>query len=111
MVLLDGGFYIPSEDHEFLSDIPDEARLHVSDKITNVTFYRGTLDGDEVDFGMLSSGRITSYALFADTGDPNTSPLILYTNDIGEPFQTNGSGVRLVWDVNPKKIFQIPTTG
>jgi hypothetical protein len=71
--------YTPDLTQKYLSGIPASAILATSPNITGKTGANGLLDGNTTSFGVVSSASPAGYILFyQDTGNPATSPLVLF---------------------------------
>ena len=72
-------------------------------------FTGGVLDADDLDFGALAPGStIGSVVIFKDTGNPSTSPLLCYLDEVtGFPFATNGGEVSIPWSDGAAKILSL----
>lgn len=101
--------YVYGESHEFWGDIG----AHIGEPLllTGMTVAGGVLDGDDVDFGALPAGStVGSVAVFAESGDAATSPLLLHipTQGVtGLPLATNGGGISLQWSNGSLKIVSL----
>ncbi len=107
-VLVDTGNYILEESHEFLSDIPANARVVTSTNLTNKTTDLGAADADDVTFPNVSGSSAEAIVLYKDTGDEATSPLIAYIDTAtGLPITPNGGDITITWDNGINKIFRL----
>lgn len=99
--------YTYSTAHEFLSQLG--ARVGTDQELQNKTIANGVFDADDLDFGTFAPGStIKAVALYKDTGNPSTSPVLLYFDVVtGLPMQTNGGGVTIPWDNGAKKITRL----
>lgn len=107
--LVDLGNYSPNlASDEYLSAIPTAARVAISGPLTNKTATGGVADADDVTITAVSGPTVEALVLFADTGDPATSPLIAYIDTAsGLPFTPNGGDVTVQWDNGPNRIFKL----
>lgn len=107
--LVDTGNYSPNlAADEFLSAIPAAARVAISGPLTGKTATAGVADADDVTITAVSGPTVEALVLFADTGDPATSPLIAYIDTAsGLPFTPNGGDVTIQWDNGPHRIFKL----
>ena len=98
--------YSRDEAHEFLSDLGTPLATQA---MSSRTTTGGVFDAADNDFGAQAGpGVVGGVAIFKDTGDPATSPLLIYTEDvIGFPFTLNGSGVKVVWPDVATRIFSL----
>lgn len=71
----------------------------------------GVLDADDLNFGALAPGNtIKALALFKNTGNLSTSPLLFYFDAVtGLPAATNGGVITVPWGDDVKKIARITT--
>lgn len=94
--------------HEFYSSIS----AHVSGApvaLTNKSFAGGRFDADDIVIVAPPAGdQIEAVALFVDSGNEATSPLLGYFTEIaGVPFTSNGFNQRVVWSNGSNRIFRI----
>lgn len=99
--------YTYSAAHEFLSDagtLVGTAQTLGSKAITG-----GVFDAADANFGAIAPGSTAKAAiLYKDTGNPTTSPLLAYIDQLtGFPFATNGGGVTIPWANGAGKIFSL----
>lgn len=99
--------YTYSSAHEFLSDagtVVGTAQTLASKATTG-----GVFDAADVAFGAIAPGSTAkALILYKDTGNPATSPLIAYIDQLtGFPFATNGGAVTVPWSNGAGKIFSL----
>ena len=101
--------YTYSAAHEFVSHLG--SRVGTDQVLTNKSVAGGVFDADDVDFGTLAPGStLKAIAVYKDTGNPTTSPLLFYMDQLaGFPMETNGGAVTVPWDDGAKKIARITT--
>jgi len=96
--------YTYSAAHEFVSQLG----TRVGDDVTlvNKSITGGAFDADDAETAPLVPGStIKAIVIYKDTGNPSTSPLLLYRDNVtGFPLATNGGAVKLPWDNGPLKI-------
>ncbi len=99
--------YVYDPAHEFLADVGTPIGAPIL--LANKTITGGVFDADDVDFGALAAGStIGSLAIYKDTGNPATSPLLLRTADVtGFPLATSGTNVAVRWSNGTAKIFSL----
>lgn len=99
--------YTYSNAHEYLADVG--ALVGSPVVLTNKSINGGVFDADDAAFGALAPGSIAkALVLFKNTGDPATSPLLCYLDEVvGFPFQTNGGDVGIPWSDGPSKILSL----
>lgn len=99
--------YVYSDTHEFQSDLGAVVGAPV--ELLNKAVAGGVFDADDISFGALAAGStVKVIALFKDTGNPATSPLIAYYDVVtGFPFTTNGGAVTVPWNSGPDKIISL----
>jgi hypothetical protein len=92
---------------EFLSDILAAARVGASANLANKATTSGVFDADSAIWASVTGDPTEAVVIYKDTGDPATSPLIVWmdTFDSGFPFTPNGGGFTLNW--NALGIFSI----
>jgi hypothetical protein len=108
-VLVDHGVYTPDvATDQFLSDIPEGARVATSGEFAAKTVTAGVADADDIVFSGTSGATVHSLVIYKDTGHPSTSPLIASIDTIGAgafPITPNGVDVHITWDDG--KIFKL----
>lgn len=99
--------YTFSVNHEFLSSLG--TLVGTPQVLANKIIEGGVLDADDVRFGALAPGNtVKALAIFKDTGNPGTSPLLCYLDEVtGFPFATNGGEVAIPWSDGPAKILSL----
>lgn len=101
--------YTYSSAHEFVSDLG--TRIGTDQTLTGKAVTGGVFDAADLDFGALAAGNtVKAVALYKDTGNPSTSPLIGYLDSgpsVGLPFATNGGALTVPWNNDAKKIFRL----
>jgi hypothetical protein len=93
---------------EFYSSIS----AHVIDTpmaLVGATVTGGKLDADDLVLEAVAGGStVEAVVLFIDTGNPATSPLIAYLDQMtGLPYATTGGNVTPRWDNGSGKIFTL----
>src|SRR5574344_522112 len=99
--------YTYSNAHEFLSSVG--SLVGTPQILTGKTIADGVFDADDAKFGALAPGStVKAIAVFLDTGNPSTSPLLCYLDEVtGFPFATNGGEVTIPWSDGPAKILSL----
>ena len=99
--------YTYSASHEFLSQLG--TRVGTDQSLANKSVTYGVLDADDLDFGALPPGdNLKAIAVYKDTGNASTSPVLLYIDQAtGLPMATNGGAVTIPWDSGVKKIARL----
>ncbi|MFQ2037322.1 hypothetical protein ACK34X_10145 [Aeromonas veronii] len=76
--------------------------------LTSKTVAAGVLDAADVTFTAVSTANVNYCAIYKDTGNAATSPLIaLFDTAAGLPVSTNGGDIIIAWDNGPNKIFKL----
>lgn len=93
--------------HEFLSEAG--VAVGVAQELTGKTTTGGVFDANDLDFGALAAGStVKALVIYKDTGNPATSPLLLYIDQVtGMPFVTNGGALSVPWSDGALKIFSM----
>ena len=93
---------------EFLAEVDDHI-LGTPMVLTGRSITGGAFDGDNLNFTGIASGATTEgVVIYKHTGDPATSPLIFYADQIqGFPLTTSGAAVEIVWDDGEYKIVKL----
>lgn len=100
--------YTFSTAHEFVSDL-GATRIATDQALVNKSVAGGVLDGDDLNYGAIAPGStIKAIAVYKDTGNASTSPLLFYFDTVtGLPAATNGGVVTVPWSNEVKKIARI----
>lgn len=100
--------YTYSAAHQYASSLG--ALIGTSQDLTGKTITGGVLDADDLNFGALAPGNtIKALAVFKNTGNLSTSPLLFYFDAVtGLPAATNGGVITVPWGNDVKKIARIP---
>ena len=108
-VLLDLAAYQPNLlTDQFLSVIPEAARVAISPALTQKTATDGVADAADLVIPSVGGAEAEALALFADTGNPATSRLIcLIDTAVGLPAAAGGSDISIIWDNGANKIFRL----
>lgn len=93
---------------EFYSSISASV-LDTPVSLTAKSVTGGVFDADDVTFTAVAAGDVSeAVVLYKDTGNPATSPLIAYIDDLtGFPYTTNGGDVLIQWSNGAYKIFSL----
>lgn len=99
--------YTYSAAHEFLADAG--TLVGTAQTLGTKATTGGVFDAADPSFGAIAPGSTAKAAiLFKDTGNPSTSPLLAYIDQLtGFPFATNGGGVSIPWSNGAGKIFSL----
>lgn len=91
---------------EFLSTVSPHI-LGTPMVLTGRTITGGAFDGDSLSFVGIPTGNTTEgVVIYKHTGDPATSPLLFYADQVqGFPMTTSGAAVEVRWDDGAYKIF------
>ena len=110
IALVDLGAYTYNAAHEFhssLAGIPTNGTVTVG---TNKTVTNGVFDADDITFTAVPVGNtLEALVLFKDTGDPATSPLLVFIDNVtsGLPVTPNGGNISVTFDATANKIFAL----
>ena len=99
--------YTFSANHEFLSSVG--TLVGTPQALTGKVVADGVFDANDPVFGAIAPGStIKALAIFKDTGNPSTSPLLCYLDEVtGFPFATNGGEVAIPWSDGAAKILSL----
>ncbi|NKD14606.1 hypothetical protein [Aeromonas caviae] len=76
--------------------------------LTSKTVTGGVLDAADVTFSAVPTAAVKYCAIYKDTGNAATSPLIaLFDTAAGLPVSTNGGDIIIAWDNGANKIFKL----
>lgn len=107
-VLLSDAYEADLDEHEFLSDIPVDARIAISDSLTSKTSTNGVADADNITLSAVNGNDVVAFVLIRDTGDATTSPLLVYWDTATNlPLELNGGSVELTFSSDSSRIFSL----
>jgi len=91
---------------EYLSVIPAALRLATSANLASKTYALGVLDAADTDLVAVPAGEVVrAVVVYKDSGDPATSPLLLYLDTgAGLPFTGTGANAHVQWDNGANKM-------
>jgi hypothetical protein len=106
--LVDTGTYTYSAAHEYFSSMAGSL-VGNPQTLNNKTVTNGIFDADDVTFPSVVGVNAEALAIWIDTGDNNTSRLVLFmdTGVTGLPVLPNGGDIVVVWDNGANKIFAL----
>jgi hypothetical protein len=106
VVLIDISNYTLDQIYDqYLSTIPSNAKIAISSALTGKSLTSNIANADKIILPSVT-GSIGAIVLFKDTGNPATSPLILYIDtSIGLPTIRNNQDFTITWDKGANKIF------
>jgi hypothetical protein len=107
-VLVDTDDYtINSATDQYLSDIPAGARV-ASTTVSGTSATAGIADAADTVFSSVTGDQSEAIVLYQDSGDENTSQLIVYIDDATNlPVTPNGGDITVIWAETINKIFKL----
>lgn len=108
VALIDTGTYTYSSSHEFWDDA-SSAAVGTPQTLGSITISDGVFDAADATYSSVTGDSVEAYIIYKDTGDPSTSPLILYADSVasGLPVTPNGGNISITWDNGSSKIFAL----
>jgi hypothetical protein len=107
-LLVDTALYTADQvNDEFLADIAAGARVATSAALAGTTVSARVFDATDTLFDAVPTGDpCEALVLFRDTGDPATSPLVIYVDAFisGMPVTPNGGDIPITWANTGTKI-------
>jgi hypothetical protein len=99
--------YVPNfTSDDFLDDISSHVAATVT--LSSKSTTGGKFDAGDPVFSPGSGDDCNAVAVYKDTGNPATSPLLFYTDDIiNFPITTTGGAVTPYWNNGSHKIFSL----
>lgn len=96
--------YTYSTAHEFVAALG--TRIGTDQELASKSVTAGVFDADDLDFGTLAPGdTVKAIALYKDTGNTSTSPVLIYMDVVtGLPMSTNGGNFTVPWSNGAGKI-------
>jgi hypothetical protein len=106
---VDTNAYTYSPAHEFLASIPELARVATSPAVGGKTFVGGNFDCSDPVFTFLAgASTVRALVLFLDSGDPETSRLVFYSEDeLGLPLVPPAAGGVRTWKLPAAGPFRL----
>lgn len=91
---------------EFVADI-SAYRLSTDQTLGSKAVTGGVFDAGDVTYSAVTAGDTSEgVVIYKDTGNPATSPLLMYIDTItGFPLATNGGDIVIQWDNGAYKIY------
>ena len=111
-ILIDLADYTPSlAGHQFLVDIPAQARVAVSTSLTGKSITNETFHANPISLTPVSGDTVEAIVLYEHTGNQNSSRLIAFidTNIRGFPFKPSDCRVTIRW--HPAGIMRLSGLG
>lgn len=110
VVLVDTGLYtVNLTTHEFLSDIAAGARIATSANLSGKTIADDAIfDASDTSFANVSGAQSEALVIYRDSGNANTSQLLIYI-DTGTnlPVTPTGGDISVIWSNGATKIAQL----
>ena len=109
-VLIDTSAYTFNQaTHQWLSDIPVEARIATSGPLSGKTVVAGVAGANSAVFTGVIGADCSAIVIYRDTGVATTSRLIAYLDSAsGLPVTPNGGDITINWDADAtKRIFKL----
>lgn len=93
---------------EFLGDV-STYRMDADVTLTGKSAALGVFDCDDIEWVAVAAGDTAAcVALYLDTGNESTSPLLLWTDNItGFPLAANGGNIKVQIDAGTYKFFSL----
>jgi hypothetical protein len=104
--LLDTGTVAYNAAHEFYSSV-SAGVVGTPVALDGKTTTGGVFDADNAEFVSVSGATVEAVVLFKDTGDPATSPLIVFKDQGFAQTTPNGANIRVIWSNDTNRIFAI----
>lgn len=107
IALIDADVYSFSTNHQYRTDIPNEAVI-ASTTLANKTTTNGVFDADDATFSSVTGANAEALILFQDTGTASTSRLIAYIDSAtGLPILPNGGDITVAFSSGSNRIFSL----
>lgn len=108
-VLVDTADYTVNIDvDEFLSDVPEGARVATSGTFTSPTVTLGVADAADIVLSSVTGDVSEAIVIYVHTGSDATARLIAYIDSAtGLPVTPNGVDITIQWDNGANKIFKL----
>lgn len=108
-LLIDAGYAASQAHDQFVSDIPSQAIIVRSARMTSMAIVKGVCQGLIPEFSsLLASQQVVSLVLYQNTGLDTTSQLIYYSDDgLGFPFLPQGLNYFITYDQANGGWFQL----
>ncbi len=109
-ILVDATVYIASSaSDQYFAIVPSLAVIATSPNLSGKSVTAGCFSAAGITFSTVTGPTCQAMAIYKDTGDPATSPLICYldTNYTNLPVIPNGGNVDVSWPSGLNKIFKL----
>lgn len=109
-VLIDTSAYTFNQaTHQWLSDIPADARVAISAPFTTKSIAGGVAGAASAVFTAVTGQPCGALVIYRDSGAASTSRLIAYIDQAHTlPVTPNGNDITINWDIDPsKRIFKL----
>lgn len=109
VVLINAGRYTFDVTHRYLSDIPSNARVFITDPLAGkIVTATGACGASNVEIPSLSGDPVGALGLFKDvSGIPAQSPFLMWIDSYGGlPTILTGGKFRIFWPTDANKIFR-----
>lgn len=107
IALIDTDAYSFSANHQYRSDIPNEAVIATA-TLANKTTANGVFDADDATFTSVTGANAEALILFQDSGSASTSRLIAFIDSAtGLPILPNGGDITVAFSSGSNRIFSL----
>ncbi len=108
VALVSDGYVANAATHEFLTAL-NGFTIGTAQALTGATVTNGVFDAADVAWSAVPVGSTAAgVVIYKDTGNPDTSPLLVMINYItGFPLVTNGGDITVQWDNGSYRIFTL----
>lgn len=98
--------YTFSQTHDFFDDL--SGVVATSSALSGKTVTNGVADASNVTFSAVSGAQVTQFVIWADSGVPGTSRLLVYFDSATNlPVTPNGGDITIQWSDGSDKIFKL----
>jgi hypothetical protein len=98
--------YTFSQAHDFFDDITGV--VATSSALGSKTTTDGVADAADITFTAVTGSQVTQFIIWADTGTPATSRLLVYFDSATNlPVTPNGGDITIQWSSGSDKIFRL----
>lgn len=107
VAMIDTAAYTFNDTHEFYNSVAP-AVVGTPQTLNNKSVTNGVFDADDVVFTQVTGPSIEAVVVYKDTGNPATSPVILYFDSAANlPITPNSGDLSIVWSNDAGRIFSI----
>lgn len=108
-ILVSDDFVADLAKHEFISSVPQSARITLPVTLTGNQVVQGFANADSLVFKEVAGKEVAAVVIYKNNGQQTTSPLVTISNKgVGFPTMPNGGDIILSFSKD-NNVFKFPT--